>query len=66
MFWNLYRYVSEKILAIEKHKIFKVFDLRFFTQIFILQQCLEPNLNLNPFPNPNFFFGFGYGLKCNG
>jgi hypothetical protein len=47
---------------------FQVFDLRFFTQIFILQQCLDPNPN--PYPNPNFFsdsdsdpsktFGFGY------
>jgi hypothetical protein len=29
--------------------LFQVFDLRFFTLIFILQQCLDPN------PNPNFF-----------
>jgi hypothetical protein len=35
-----------------------VFDLRFFTKFFILQQCLDP------YPNPNFFsdsaktFGF--------
>jgi hypothetical protein len=29
----------------------KVFDLRFFTKNFILQQCLDPNPN----PNPNFF-----------
>jgi hypothetical protein len=43
--------------------LFQVLDLRFFTQIFILQQCLDPN----PYPNPNFFsdsdpaktFGFG-------
>jgi hypothetical protein len=46
--------------------LFQVFDLRFLTQIFILQQCLDPN----PYPNPNFFririqqklldsFGFG-------
>jgi hypothetical protein len=57
---------EKKILLIEEHKIllFQVFDLRFFTQIFILQQCP------NPYPNPNFFrfrippklldyFGFG-------
>jgi hypothetical protein len=29
--------------------LFQVFDLRFFTKKFILQQCLNPN------PNPNFF-----------
>jgi hypothetical protein len=47
------RYVIEKILSIKKQKIFlfQVFDLRFFTQIFILQQCLDPN----SYPNPNFF-----------
>jgi hypothetical protein len=35
----------------EKHNIFlfQVFDLRFFKQIFILQQCLNPN------PYPIFF-----------
>jgi hypothetical protein len=45
------RYVREKKFSIEKHKVFlfQVFDLRFFTQIFILQQCLVP------YPNPNFF-----------
>jgi hypothetical protein len=66
------RYVSEKILSIKKHNIFLflVFDLRFFTQIFILQQCLDPNPYPNPYPNPTFFririqpklsdsFGFG-------
>jgi hypothetical protein len=55
-------------LSIEKHKIFlfQVFDFLFFTKMFILQQCLNPN----PYPNPNFFririqpkysdyFGFG-------
>jgi hypothetical protein len=56
----------KKKFSIEKPKIFlfQVFDLRFFTQIIILQQCLDPN--------PNFFririqpklldsFGFGFG-----
>jgi hypothetical protein len=33
--------------------LFEVFYLQFFTNIFILQQCLDPNLNPNP--NPNFF-----------
>jgi hypothetical protein len=51
------QYVREKKFSIEKHKIFlfQVFDLWFFTKIFILQQCLNPN----PYPNPNFFFGLG-------
>jgi hypothetical protein len=36
---------EKKFVSIEKHKIFlfQVFDLRFFTQIFILQQCLYTN-----------------------
>jgi hypothetical protein len=40
---------------IEKHNffLFQVFDLRFFTRFFILQQCPDPD------PNPNFLFGFG-------
>jgi hypothetical protein len=48
---------EKKKLAIEKHKIFlfQVFDFWFFTKMFILQQCLNPN----PYPNPNFLFGFG-------
>jgi hypothetical protein len=29
--------------------LFQEFDLRFFTQMIIIQQCLDPN------PNPNFF-----------
>jgi hypothetical protein len=41
----------EQIFPIEKHNffLFQVFDLRFFTGFFILQQWL------NPYPNPNFF-----------
>jgi hypothetical protein len=48
---------EKKKISIEKHKIFlfHVFDFLFFTKIFILQPCLNPN----PYPNPNFFFGFG-------
>jgi hypothetical protein len=65
-------YVREKICPIKKHKFFllQVFDLRFFTKLFILQQCLDPNPN--SYPNPNFFsesdpvkltdsFVFGFG-----
>jgi hypothetical protein len=45
---------EKKNFSMEKHEIFllQVFDFLFFTQIFILQQCLNPN----PYPNPNFFF----------
>jgi hypothetical protein len=44
---------EKKKFPIEKHKIFvfQVFDFWFFTKIFILQQCLNPN----PYPYPNFF-----------
>jgi hypothetical protein len=51
-------YAREKILSIEKHKIFlfQVFDLRFFTQIFILQQCLDPNPNFFSDSNPELVF----------
>jgi hypothetical protein len=49
------RYVREKKIFNRKTYrtifLFQVFDLRFFTQMFILQQCLDPN----PYPNPNFF-----------
>jgi hypothetical protein len=43
---------EKKKFPIEKHNFFlsQVFDLRFFTRFFILQQCLDPYLN------PNFFF----------
>jgi hypothetical protein len=56
---------EKKVFPTEKLTffLFQVFDLRFFTKFFILQQCLDPNPN----PNPNFFsdsdpakiFGFG-------
>jgi hypothetical protein len=42
--WKNIRFFSFKCL---------IFD---FSQIFILQQCLNPN----PYPKPNFFFGFGF------
>jgi hypothetical protein len=44
-------YVREKNFTIEKHNffLFQVFNLRFFTRFFILQQCL------NRYPNPIFF-----------
>jgi hypothetical protein len=44
---------QRKKISIEKHQIFlfQVFDFLFFTKIFILQQCLNPNRN--------FIFGFG-------
>jgi hypothetical protein len=43
-----------------KHKIFlfQVFDLRYFTQIFILQQCLDPNPNFFSDSDPAKTFGF--------
>jgi hypothetical protein len=52
---------EKKKLSTEKHKIFlfKVFDFWFFTKIFFLQQCLNPN------PYPNFLFGFGFGSSQN-
>jgi hypothetical protein len=54
---------EKKKLSIEKHRIFlfQVFDFWFFTKMFILQQCLNPN----PYPNPNFLFGFGFGSSQN-
>jgi hypothetical protein len=44
---------QRKSFSKEKHKIFlfQVFYIRFFTQIFMLQQWLDPN----PYPNPNLF-----------
>jgi hypothetical protein len=40
--------------------LFQVFHLRFFTIFFILQQCLDPNLNPNFFSDldPAKMFGF--------
>jgi hypothetical protein len=58
VFWNLY--IREKIVLIEKHIIFfiQVFDLRFFTHIFVLQQCLDPNPNFCSYSDPAKTFGF--------
>jgi hypothetical protein len=49
VFWNLYD--REKSFPTEKRRFFpfRVFDLRYFNKIFILQQCLDQN------PSPNFF-----------
>jgi hypothetical protein len=45
----------KKNFPIEKHNffLFYVIDLRFFTRVFILQKCLDPNPYR--YPNPNFF-----------
>jgi hypothetical protein len=51
VFWNLYD--REKSVQLKNFFLFQVFDLRFFTNFFILQQCSDPN------PNPNLFVGFG-------
>jgi hypothetical protein len=53
VFWNLYD--REKSFPTEKLMffLFQLFDQRFFTQICILQQCLDPNPNTNP----KFFSG---------
>jgi hypothetical protein len=50
----------KKKFSIEKHNIFlfQVFDLRFFRQIFILQQCLDPNPNFFSGSDPAKTFGF--------
>jgi hypothetical protein len=44
---------EEKVFQLKNLRffLFQVFDLRFFKNFFILQQCLDPNPN----PNPNIF-----------
>jgi hypothetical protein len=39
--------------------VFQVYDLRFFTRFFILQQCLDPNPNFFSDSDPARIFGFG-------
>jgi hypothetical protein len=51
---------SEKNFSIENIIfLFQVFDLRFFTQILILQQCLDPNPNFFSDSGPAKTFRFG-------
>jgi hypothetical protein len=38
----------------KKFSIRKTYVFFSFTQIYILQQCLDPNPHLNPYPNPIF------------
>jgi hypothetical protein len=52
---------QRKKFSIEKYKIFSLsslFDLRFLTQIFILQQCLDPNPIFVSDSDPAKTFGF--------